>query len=74
MQLILEVPVRVVSPRSLAADALTLAREIGLSAYDTTCPPHRSDGCNLVTADRPLAAAVERVALIPNDGPPSTRA
>ena len=74
MQLILEVPVRVVSLRSLAVDALALAREIGLSAYDNVRPPHRSDGCNLVTADRRLAAAVERVALIPNDGPPSTRA
>jgi predicted nucleic acid-binding protein len=36
MQLILEVPLRVVSLRSLAADALTLAREIELSVYDAT--------------------------------------
>ena len=75
MQLILEVPVRVVSLRSLAVDALRLAREIGLSAYDATYVLlTEATGATLVTADRRLAAAVERVALIPNDGPPPTRA
>jgi predicted nucleic acid-binding protein len=71
MRLILEVPLRVVSLRSLAADALRLAREIGVSAYDATYVLlSEATGSTLVTADRRLATAVERVALIPNDGPP----
>jgi predicted nucleic acid-binding protein len=71
MRLILEVPLRVVSLRSLAADALKLAREIGVSAYDATYVLlSEATGSTLVTADRRLARAVERVALIPNDGPP----
>jgi predicted nucleic acid-binding protein len=72
MRLILEVPVRVISLRSLAVDALTLAREIGLSAYDATYVLlAEATGATLVTADRRLAAAVGRVALIPNDLPPA---
>ena len=71
MGLILEVPLRVVSLRSLAADALMLAQEIGLSAYDATYVLlTEATGATLVTADRRLAAAVGRVALIPIDGPP----
>ena len=73
MRLILEVPLRVVSQRSLAGDALMLAREIGLSAYDATYVLlTEATGATLVTADRRLAAAVGRVALLPNDGPPPT--
>ena len=72
MRLILEVPLRVVSLRSLAVDALTLAREIGLSVYDATYVLlAEATGSTLVTADRRLATAVERVALIPDDGPPA---
>ena len=55
-----------------AADALVLAREIGLSAYDATYVPlTEATGATLVTADRRLAAAVTRAALIPGDWPPS---
>ena len=72
MRLILEVPLRVVSLRSLAADALVLAREIGLSAYDATYVLlTEATGATLVTADRRLAAAVRQAALIPDDWPPS---
>jgi predicted nucleic acid-binding protein len=60
----------VVSLRSLALDALMLAREIGLSAYDTTYVLlAEATGATLVTADRRLAAAVDRVAVIPDDAP-----
>ena len=72
MRLILEVPLRVVSLRSLAADALVLAREIGLSAYDATYVLlTEATGATLVTADRRLAAAVRQAALIPDDWPPA---
>jgi predicted nucleic acid-binding protein len=75
VRLILEVPVRVVSLRSLVVDALTLAREIGLSVYDATYVLlTEATGATLVTADRRLAAAVERAALIPNDRPPPREA
>jgi predicted nucleic acid-binding protein len=73
MRLMLEVPVRVVSLRSLAPDALMLAREIGLSAYDATYALlAEAIGATLLTGDRRLAAAVVRAALIPDDGPPPT--
>jgi predicted nucleic acid-binding protein len=72
IRLILEVPLRPVSLRSLAADALALAQEIGLSAYDATYVLlTEATGSTLVTADRRLAAAVGRVAFIPNDWPPA---
>jgi predicted nucleic acid-binding protein len=75
MRLILEVPLRAVSLKSLAVDALTLAREIGLSVYDTTYVLlAEATGATLVTADRRLAEAVGRVALIPGDGPPPQNA
>jgi predicted nucleic acid-binding protein len=70
MQLILEVPLRVVSLRSLAADALTLAREIEQSVYDATYVLlAEATGATLVTADHRLAGAVGSVALIPKEGP-----
>lgn len=70
MRLILEVPLRMVSLRSLAVDALALAREIGLSVYDATYVLlAQATGATLVTADRRLVAAVDRVAVIPDDGP-----
>ena len=73
IRLTLEVPMRVVSLRSLAVEALTLAVEIGLSAYDATYVLlSRATGATLVTADRRLAGAVEQVAVIPNEGPPPT--
>ena len=72
MRLILEVPLRVVSSRSLAVDAFTLAYEIGLSAYDASYVLlTEATGSTLVTADRRLATAVDRVALIPDDRPPA---
>jgi predicted nucleic acid-binding protein len=71
MRLILEVPIRAVSLRSLVADALALARKLGLSAYDATYVLlTEATGATLVTADRRLAGVVARAALIPNDGPP----
>ena len=70
MRLILEVPLRVVSLRSLALDALMLSREIRLSAYDATYVLlAEATGATLVTADRRLAAAVDLVAVIPDDAP-----
>ena len=72
MRLILEVPLRAVSLRRLAADALTLAVDMGLSAYDATYVLlAEATDSTLVTADRRLATAVKGVALIPNDGPPA---
>jgi predicted nucleic acid-binding protein len=72
LRLILELPLRVVSLRTLAADALALAEEIGLSAYEAAYVLlSEASGATLVTADRRLAAAVERVALLPKDGPPT---
>jgi predicted nucleic acid-binding protein len=72
MRLILEVPLRLVSLRSLAVDALALGHEIGLSAYDATYVLlTEATSSTLVTADRRLAKAVERVALIPDVGPPA---
>jgi predicted nucleic acid-binding protein len=72
MRLILEVPLRVVSLRSLAVDALRLARELGMSAYDATYVLlAEATGATLVTADRRLAAAGGRAALIPGEGPPA---
>jgi predicted nucleic acid-binding protein len=63
---------RVVSVRSLAVDALRLAREIGLSTYDATFVLlSEATGSTLVTADRRLARAVDRAALIPGDEPPT---
>jgi predicted nucleic acid-binding protein len=71
-RLILELPLRVVSLRTLAADALALAQEIGLSAYDAAYVLlSEASGATLVTADRRLAATAERVALLPDDGPPT---
>jgi predicted nucleic acid-binding protein len=72
LRLILELPLRVVSLRTLAADALALAQEIGLSAYDAAYVLlSEASGATLVTADRRVAAEVERVALLPEDGPPT---
>jgi predicted nucleic acid-binding protein len=74
LKLILELPLRTVSLKTLAADALALAEEIGLSVYDA-CYAVLSEATSatLVTADRRLAATVERVALLPDDGPPTRR-
>jgi predicted nucleic acid-binding protein len=70
--LIIELPLRTVSLKTLAADALALAQEIGLSAYDAAFVVlSRATSATLVTADRRLAATVERVALLPDEGPPS---
>ena len=71
LRLILELPLRTVSLKTLAADALALAQEIGLSAYDAAYVVlSEATAATLVTADRSLAAAVKQVALLPGDGPP----
>jgi predicted nucleic acid-binding protein len=73
LRLILEVPLRTVSLRTLAPDALALAEEIGLSVYDATYALlARATGGTLVTADRRLAEAADAVALLPEDGPPTS--
>jgi predicted nucleic acid-binding protein len=71
LRLILELPLRTVSLRTLAADALAYANEIGLSAYDAAYVVlSEATSATLVTADRRLAATLDRVALLPDVGPP----
>jgi predicted nucleic acid-binding protein len=75
LRLILELPLRTVSLKTLAADALALAQEIGLSAYDAAYVVlSEATSATLVTADRRLAETVKRVALLPDEGPPTGRA
>ena len=70
LRLILELPLRTVSLKTLAADALALAQEIGLSVYDAAYAVlSEATSATLVTADRRLAAVVDRVALLPDAGP-----
>jgi predicted nucleic acid-binding protein len=72
LRLIVELPLRTVSLKTLATDALALAQEIGLSVYDAAYVVlSQATSATLVTADRRLAAAVDRVALLPEDGPPA---
>jgi predicted nucleic acid-binding protein len=63
-------PFRVASLRSLAADALERALELGLSVYDA-CYVVLADAADatFVTADRRLAAAVSRAAVLPETHP-----
>jgi predicted nucleic acid-binding protein len=70
LSLIVELPLRVASLRSLAGDALTRALELDLSVYDA-CYVALADAADatLVTADRRLAAAVPRAAVLPDDHP-----
>ena len=73
LRLILEVPLRTVSLRTLAPDALALAEEIGLSIYDAAYALlARATGATLVTADRRLAQVAGAAALLPEDGPPTS--
>jgi predicted nucleic acid-binding protein len=75
LRLILELPLRTVSVKTLAADALALAHEIGLSVYDAAYAVlSQATSATLVTADRRLAATVKRAALLPDEGPPTGRA
>ena len=72
LRLIVELPLRTVSLKTFATDALALAQEIGLSVYDAAYVVlSQATSATLVTADRRLAAAVDRVALLPEDGPPA---
>jgi predicted nucleic acid-binding protein len=70
LALLVELPLRVASLRSLAGDALTRALELGLSAYDA-CYVVLADTADatLVTADRRLAGAVPRAAVLPDARP-----
>ena len=61
----LALPLRLVSLRRLAPDALTLALTHGLSVYDACyLTLARALGATLVTADRRLAEHHDRVALL----------
>jgi len=66
----LALPIRVVSRRDVAAEVLATALETGLSAYDASylVVAAQADAV-LVTADRRLAAAARRSALLPEAGP-----
>jgi predicted nucleic acid-binding protein len=70
--LVLEVPLHVVSLKTLAEDALRRAHELGLSVYDAAYVVlTEATGATLVTADRRLAATVQKVALLPDAAPPA---
>jgi predicted nucleic acid-binding protein len=70
LSLIVELPLRVASLRSLSVDALAKSLELGVSVYDA-CYVVLSDAADatLVTADRRLAAAVPRAAVLPDVHP-----
>jgi predicted nucleic acid-binding protein len=70
LALLTELPLRVASLRTLAGDALVRALELRLSVYDA-CYVVLADAADatLVTADRQLAAAVPRAAVLPDAHP-----
>ena len=69
---IVAAPLEAVPLTLLCRQALAFARTRGLSVYDA-CYVALAVGYDaiLVTADRRLAEAAERAALLPRDGPPS---
>jgi predicted nucleic acid-binding protein len=70
LTLIVALPLRVASVRSLADDALTTALETGLSVYDACYVALAvAGGATLVTADRRLADSAPRAALLPDAHP-----
>lgn len=72
LEQILDAPLEAHSARLLARQALGLAITRGLSAYDA-CYLALAIGYDavLVTADRRLAEAADRAALLPHDLPPT---
>jgi predicted nucleic acid-binding protein len=70
LHLIVELPLRVASLRSLADDALAKAVELGITLYDA-CYVVLAEAADatLVTADRRLARAVARAAVLPDVRP-----
>jgi predicted nucleic acid-binding protein len=72
LEQILEAPLAVHPTRSLARRALGFAVLRNLSVYDA-CYLALAVGYDavLVTADRRLAEAADRAALLPHDGPPA---
>jgi predicted nucleic acid-binding protein len=71
LALLLELPLRVASLRSLAADALATALELELSVYDSCYVVLASAAdATLVTADRRLADVAPRAAVLPAATPP----
>ena len=72
LRYVLDLPLDVASLRILAVPALALAATRRLSAYDACYLALASGyGAVLVTADRRLAAAATRSALLPGTGPPA---
>jgi predicted nucleic acid-binding protein len=73
LRLLIELPLRIASLKSVAADALALAVERPLSVYDASylVLAEAADAV-LVTADRRLAQAAKRAALLPNARPPTS--
>jgi predicted nucleic acid-binding protein len=70
LRLIVALPLRVASLRSLADDALVTALETGLSVYDACYVVLATAGdATLVTADQRLADAAPRAALLPHTFP-----
>ena len=71
LRVIAAIPADVATLRDLAAPALGVALERGLSAYDGCYVAlAEARGATLVTADRRLATAVSRSALLPDARPP----
>jgi predicted nucleic acid-binding protein len=70
LSLIVELPLRVASLRSLSVDALAKSLELGLSVYDS-CYVVLAEvaDATLVTADRRLAAAIPQAAVLPDVHP-----
>lgn len=70
LRLIVALPLRVASLRSLADDALVTALETGLSVYDACYVVLAAvSDATLVTADQRLAHAAPRAALLPHTFP-----
>jgi predicted nucleic acid-binding protein len=70
LALIVALPLRVASLRSLAGDALSAALELGVSVYDACYVALAiAADATLVTADRRLADVTPRSALLPDAHP-----
>jgi predicted nucleic acid-binding protein len=73
LRLLIELPLRIASLRSLAADALALAIKRSLTVYEATyIVLAETADAMLVTADQRLARAAARPALLPDARPPSS--
>ena len=72
LRVLLELPLRTISGRSVAHEALLTATELRVSVYDA-CYLALAETANavLVTADRRLADVARRSALVPGQRPPA---